>query len=193
MCVCLRCVLERLFVCPFFFHCVVVGMCVFAVRWGCTCRSSGCRLMPVSSTHWTPLSSSPSLSCAPPPSPPPPHQNPLVKARRQDCYLWDRHRADLRLISLLPCGSHWKQMVSKQPVMFTAAAIKDKSPTTHSLRSPTGSHRGLQTAAWGGPLALHARAWTHTLTPWTDSYLNYHPNASITKHTHTNTHTHART
>lgn len=75
------------------------------------------------------------------------HQNPLVEARRQDCYLWDRHQADLRLSSLLPCGSHWKQMVSKQPVMFTAAAIKDKSPTTHSLRRPRGSHRALQTAA----------------------------------------------
>lgn len=33
-------------------------------------------------------------------------------------------------------------MVSKQPVMFTAAAIKDKSPTTQSLRSPAGSTRG---------------------------------------------------
>lgn len=71
-------------------------------------------------------------------------------------YLWDRHWACLRLSSLLPCGSHWKQMVSKQPVMFTAAAIKDKSPTTHSLRRPMGSHRALQTAAGrGGGASVH--------------------------------------
>lgn len=140
-----------------------------------------------SSAHWTPLfSPSLSLMCLSP-------SESLVETRRQDCYLWDRHQADLRLSSLLPCGSHWKQMVSKQPVMFTAAAIKDKSPTTHSLRSPTGLHRGLQTAAWGGPLALHTHAWTHTRTPWTDSYLNYHPNASITKHSHTHLYTDTKT
>lgn len=112
-----------------------------------------------SSALWTPLSLSLSST-----SRLSPRQNPVAEARRQDCYLWDRHQADLRLSSLLPCGSHWKQMVSKQPVMFTAAAIKDKSPTTHSLRSPTGSHRGLQTAAWGGSLALHAPIYTHTLS-----------------------------
>lgn len=63
-------------------------------------------------------------------------------------------------------------MVSKQPVMFTAAAIKDKSPTTRSLRSPTGSHKGLQTPAWeeggglgGGEVSIgpvHGHTLTHT-------------------------------
>lgn len=111
-------------------------------------------------------------------------QNPLAKARRQDCYLRDRHQADRRLSSLLPCGSHWKQMVSKQPVMFTAATIKDKSPTTHSLRSPMGLHRGLETAALGG-IGPYTFTHTTTLTPklgvTPDSYLNYCSNTSITK------------
>lgn len=57
-------------------------------------------------------------------------------------------------------------MVSKQLVMFTAAAIKDKSPTTHSLRRPMGSHRGLQTAALGevgfAPVLSHTYATIHT-------------------------------
>lgn len=58
-------------------------------------------------------------------------------------------------------------MVSKQPVMFTAAAIKDKSPTTHSLRRPMGSHRALQTAAGRGgggfgPLLTHTYITIHT-------------------------------
>lgn len=59
-------------------------------------------------------------------------------------------------------------MVSKQPVMFTAAAIKDKSPTTQSLRRPSGAHGALQTAAWGGDVegagAGGACALTHTRT-----------------------------
>lgn len=59
-------------------------------------------------------------------------------------------------------------MVSKQPVMFTAAAIKDKSPTTHSLRRPMGSHRALQTAAWGevgfAPVLTHTYIHNHTHT-----------------------------
>lgn len=52
-------------------------------------------------------------------------------------------------------------MVSKQPVMFTAAAIKDKSPTTQSLRRPMGSHRVPQTAARGGEMGF-ATVLTHT-------------------------------
>lgn len=62
-------------------------------------------------------------------------------------------------------------MVSKQPVMFTAAAIKDKSPTTQSLRRPSGAHGALQTAAWGGVLGGVSGGWgagpcalTHTRT-----------------------------
>lgn len=62
-------------------------------------------------------------------------------------------------------------MVSKQPVMFTAAAIKDKSPTTHSLRRPMGSHRALQTAAGDGEGGSFGPVLTHTyitiLTPHT--------------------------
>lgn len=66
-------------------------------------------------------------------------------------------------------------MVSKQPVMFTAAAIKDKSPTTQSLRRPSGAHGALQTAAWdggveevsggGGDGALRAHSHAHIRTP----------------------------
>lgn len=121
-----------------------------------------------SSTHWGPSYCLLCLICVPSlylsESP--------CKARRQDGYLRDRHQADLRLSSLLPCGSHWKQMVSKQPVMFTAASIKDKSPTIQSLISPTGLYRGLQTAAlmgWGGWISpTLSRIQTHSyleLTP----------------------------
>ena len=182
-----------------------------ARRWGCTWRSSGCCLMLGSTCRCQvqldglPLLPPRSLSLILLPV-----RTPLVEARRQDCYLWDRHQADLRLSSLLPCGSHWKQMVSKQPVMFTAAAIKDKSPTTHSLRSPTGSHRGLQTAAWGGgPLALRTHSFTHTYTH-THTHLELAPTLNTIQmpllsntlslslslshtHTHTRTHTHTHT
>lgn len=85
----------------------------------------------------------PSVSLRLTPLPPAPSHQPCRTSQGDGgrC-LRDRRRARLRLSSLLPCGSHWKQMVSKQPVMFTAAAIKDKSPTTQSLRRPAGSARG---------------------------------------------------
>lgn len=102
-----------------------------------------------------------------------------LPCRSQDGFLWDRHRACLRLSPLLPCGSHWKQMVSKQPVMFTAASIKDKSPTTHSLRRTSGSHRALQTAALGGWSCTHTYATTRALN-WL--LLSPNSNAFIRKH-----------
>lgn len=76
-------------------------------------------------------------------------------------------------------------MVSKQPVMFTAAAIKDKSPTTHSLRRPMGSHRALQTAAGRGgigPVLTHK--YITILTPHTLNSLLPLPNSNafISKH-----------
>ncbi len=69
-------------------------------------------------------------------------------------------------------------MVPKQPVMFTAAAIKDKSPTTRSRRGPEGAARAPQTAAWGSGGAS-ARALPppslalKTLLPMRTCYIYY--------------------